>query len=148
MLKHGRLSPWDDETGYVIVYTYRRAAYTSEPRMHRLPYGLPVGCVIERKRRPTSKNTQQPNQSPKEPVESKTRTHQGRVESASRKADGWAGRRSAEQGPDISIALGANRPSGSPAHCKPRLLDVSSQARTREILCKPVEEQNPQLTRG
>ena len=31
--------------------------------------------VIERKRRPTSKNTQQQNQSPKEPVETKTRTH-------------------------------------------------------------------------
>ena len=52
------------------------------------------------------------------PVESKTRTHNGRVGSARRRADGGAGRRWAEQGADISVALEANRPSGPPAHCK------------------------------
>ena len=53
-----------------------------------------------------------------QPVESKTRTHNGRVESARRRADGGAGRRWAEHGADISVALEANRPSGPPAHCK------------------------------
>ena len=38
------------------------------------------------------------------------------------------------------MALGANRPSGRS--------ERFSQARTREILCKPMEEQNPRLTRG
>ena len=55
---------------------------------------------------------------PSEPVESKTRTHNGRVGSARRRADGGAGRRWAEQGADISVALEANRPSGPPAQCK------------------------------
>ena len=49
------------------------------------------------------------------PVESKIRTHNGRVESARRRADGGVGRRWAEQGADISVALEANRPSGPPA---------------------------------
>ena len=31
---------------------------------------------------------------------------------------------------------------------KTTVLNVSSQARTKEILCKPVEEQNVRLTRG
>ena len=35
--------------------------------------------VIERKRRPTGKISQQQNQSPNKPVESKTRTYHGRV---------------------------------------------------------------------
>ena len=52
------------------------------------------------------------------PVESKTRTHNGRVGSARRRAAGGAGRRWAERGADISVALEANRPSGPPAHCK------------------------------
>ena len=52
------------------------------------------------------------------PYESKTRTHNGRVGSARRRADGGAGRRWAEQGADSSVALEANRPSGPPAHCK------------------------------
>ena len=52
------------------------------------------------------------------PVESKTRTHNGRVGSARRRADGGAGRRWAEQSADISVALEANSPSGPPAHCK------------------------------
>ena len=51
-------------------------------------------------------------------VESKTRTHNRRVGSAQRRADGGAGRRWAEQGADISVALGANSPSSPPAHCK------------------------------
>ena len=34
-----------------------------------------MGCVIERKRRPTSKNTQQPNQSPKEQVQKSNTSH-------------------------------------------------------------------------
>ena len=52
------------------------------------------------------------------PVESKNRTHNGRVGSARRRADGGAGRRWAKQGADISVALEANRPSGFPAQCK------------------------------
>ena len=52
------------------------------------------------------------------PVESKTRTHNGRVGSARRRADGGAGRRWAKQGADISVALEANSPSGPPAHCR------------------------------
>ena len=47
-----------------------------------------------------------------------TRTHNGRVGSARRRADGGVGRRWAEQGADISVALEANSPSGPPAHCK------------------------------
>ena len=34
-----------------------------------------MGCVIERKRRPTSKYTQQPNQSPKEQVQKSNASH-------------------------------------------------------------------------
>ena len=52
------------------------------------------------------------------PVESKTRTHNGQVGSARRRADSGAGRRWVEQGADISVALEANHPSGPPAHCK------------------------------
>ena len=52
------------------------------------------------------------------PVESRTRTHNGQVGSARRTADGGAGRRWAEQGADISVALEANRPSGPPTQCK------------------------------
>ena len=52
------------------------------------------------------------------PVESKTRTHNGRVGSARRRADGGAGRRWSKQGADILVALEANRPSGLPAQCK------------------------------
>ena len=82
-----------------------------------------------------------------QPVESKTRTHNRRVGSARRRADGGAGRRWAEQGADISVALGANRPAGPPAHCK-QLSWTTSEARTKEILCKPTEERNDRLTRG
>ena len=35
-----------------------------------------------------------------------------------------------------------------PKASKTRRLNVSPEARTSEILCKPVEEQNPRLTRG
>ena len=52
------------------------------------------------------------------PVEFTTRTHNGRVGSARRRADGGAGRCWAEQSADISVALEASRPSGPPAHCK------------------------------
>ena len=44
--------------------------------------------------------------------------------------------------------LGSHRPSGPPAHCKTTVLNVSSQARTKEILCKPLREQNVRLTTG
>ena len=50
------------------------------------------------------------------PVESKTRTHSGRVGSARRTADGGAGRRWAEQGADISVGPEANRPSSPPGY--------------------------------
>ena len=60
-------------------------------------------------------NPSTPLSHPSSPVESKTRTHNGRVESARRTADGGVGRRWAEQGANISIALEANRPSGPPA---------------------------------
>ena len=52
------------------------------------------------------------------PVESKTTTLNGRVGRARRSADGGAARSSAEQGADISVALGANSPSDAPAHCE------------------------------
>ena len=45
------------------------------------------------------------------PVESKTRTHNGRVGSARRTKDGGAGRNWAEQGADISDGPKANRSS-------------------------------------
>ena len=50
-------------------------------------------------------------------VESKTRTHNGRVESARRRADGGVGRRWAKQGADISVVLEAHRASGFLALC-------------------------------
>ena len=51
-------------------------------------------------------------------VESKTRTHNGRVGSARRTADGGAGRSWAEQGADISVGPEANRPSSPPGYRK------------------------------
>ena len=53
-----------------------------------------------------------------EPLDFKTRTHNMRVGSAQRRADGGPGRPWAEQSADISVALEANSPSGPPAHCK------------------------------
>ena len=81
------------------------------------------------------------------PVESKTRTRNGRVGSAWRSADGGAGRRWAEQGADISVTLEANRPLALQRNVK-TVLNVYSQTRTKEILCKPLREQNVRLTRG
>ena len=52
------------------------------------------------------------------PVESKTRTHNGRVGSARRTADGGAGRSWAEQGADISVGPEANHPSSPPGYRK------------------------------
>ena len=68
-----------------------------------------------------------------QPVESKTRIHNGRFGSARRRAYSGAGRRWAEQGADISVALEANRPAGPAMHCK-TVLNVFSQSRTKEIL--------------
>ena len=52
------------------------------------------------------------------PVESKTRTHNGRVGSAQRTADGGAGRSWAEQGADISVGPEGNRPFSPPGYRK------------------------------
>ena len=79
------------------------------------------------------------------PVESKTRTHNGRVRSAQRTADCGAGRNWAKQGADISEG---NRPSSPVGYRKQTVPNVSSQARTKEIPCKLVEEQNKRLTDG
>ena len=53
-----------------------------------------------------------------QPVESKTRTHNGRVGSAPRTADGGAGRSWAEQGADMSVGPEGNRPSSRPGFRK------------------------------
>ena len=50
------------------------------------------------------------------PAESKTRTHNARVGSTQRTADGGAGRRWANQGADISVGLEGNRPSSPPGY--------------------------------
>ena len=52
------------------------------------------------------------------PVESKTRTHNGRVGSARRTAHGGAGRSWAEQGADNSVGPEADRPCSSPRYHK------------------------------
>ena len=59
------------------------------------------------------------------PVESKTRTHNGRVGSARRTADGGAGRSWAEQGADISVNPEASYSSG-PSVLGHALHDLSS----------------------
>ena len=82
------------------------------------------------------------------PVEFKTRTHNRRVGSARRRADGGARRRWAEQRDDILDALEANRPSGPPAHCKQLFRTSLRKHEQKKILCKPWREQNVRLTRG
>ena len=81
------------------------------------------------------------------PAESKTRTDHGRV---------GAGRRTAQQRGQAGPGRKGRRRSGSPKRHlslvptrvpKTTVLDVSSEARTKEFLCKPAEEQNPRLTR-
>ena len=47
--------------------------------MQRLPYGLPIECVIERKRSPTGNIPQQPNQSPNRQVHKTNTSHAAEV---------------------------------------------------------------------
>ena len=79
-----------------------------------------------------------------QPVESETRTYQGRVGSGR-----TAGRRGgAGQDADRTVRPGDKRPAYPPRHRKTNVLNVSPEARTSEILCKPMEEHNDRLTSG
>ena len=82
------------------------------------------------------------------PAESKTRTYHGRVGAGRRTArrrgqavPGWRGRRRFGS-PRRHLSLVPTRVA------KTTVQNVSSEARTKEFLCKPAEEQNPRLTRG
>ena len=57
---------------------------------------------------------------------------------------GWAGR---EGTSTVRLAPATSVP-GAHQGTKATVLNVSSEARTKEFLCKPVEKQNPRLTRG
>ena len=74
--------------------------------------------IFMRKAAPPVQVQPQTHASTSSPVESKTRTHNGRVGSARRTADGGAGRSWAEQGADISVGPEANRPSSPPGYRK------------------------------
>ena len=76
-----------------------------------------------------------------QPAESKTRTYHGRV--GSRRTAGWrrTGRRQ-NGSPRRQPSLVPSKAS------KTRVLNVSPEARTCEILCKPREEQSDRLTTG
>ena len=81
-------------------------------------------------------------------VESKTRTYHGQVGTGRRTAGrrggaglGRVGRR--------WVSLPRRQPSLIPSRrSKKTLLGMSLEARTKETLCKPMEEQNVRLTRG
>ena len=82
------------------------------------------------------------------PVETKTWTYHGRVRIGRRTAGrrGWAG-----TGRTGRRRVGSPRRQPSPLpsrRSKKTLLGVSLEARTKETLCKPKEEQNPRLTRS
>ena len=53
-----------------------------------------------------------------------------------------------ERGVDISVAWEVNRLSGSPAQCKQTVLNDSSRAQTKNILCWRQREQNVRYTTG
>ena len=59
---------------------------------------------------------------------------------------GGAGRGRAGRDADGPVRPGDDRPL-CPQASKTTVLNVSSEARTKEILCKPMEEQSPRLTR-
>ena len=68
----------------------------------------------------------------------------GAVRTAKRRR--WQGR--AERDVDGSVRPGKNRPSDALANQKQcNVVDDFSEARTKEILCEPMEEQSPRLTR-
>ena len=79
------------------------------------------------------------------PVESKTQTYCGRV-GAGRCTAVWQG--GARQGRTGCRRVGAPRkqPTPSSQGIEDNCLKVSSEARTIEILCKPMEERNERLT--
>ena len=61
---------------------------------------------------------------------------------------GVAGRSRAGLFANRSVRLGNNPSSHSPQESKTRRLNVSPEAQTSDILCKPMEEQSPRLNRG
>ena len=81
-------------------------------------------------------------------VESKTRTYHGRVGSGLRTTGQRGGAEPGRTGrrrigsPRRQLTLAPPKASSTP------VLNDSSEARTSEILCKPMEEQNPRLTSG
>ena len=74
------------------------------------------------------------------PVESKTRTYNGRVESG--RTAGRRGGVGQNSSPRRQAALVPSKAT------KTRRLNVPPEARTSEIVCKPMGEQSPRLTRG
>ena len=79
-------------------------------------------------------------------VEYKTRTYHGRVGSGRRTAGRRGGAGSGRTG-RRRIGSPRRQPSLAPSKASYRpVLNNSSEARTSEILCKPMEEQKPHLT--
>ena len=82
------------------------------------------------------------------PVESKTQTHHGRIGSGRWKAElrGVAGPGRTER---RRVGSPRTQPSLLPPNAsKAIVLNVSSEARPKEVPCKPMEEQSPRFIRG
>ena len=82
------------------------------------------------------------------PVESKTRTHHGRIGSGRRTAGRWSG-----AGPGRTGRRRIGSPRKQPTLVLPKaskipVINVSLEALTKEIPCKPMEKQKPRLTGG
>ena len=83
------------------------------------------------------------------PLESKTRTHNGRVGLVGTAHGGQRGGATLGRTRCRHFGgLGSQAPLWPSSAMLTTVLNVSSQARTKVILCKPLKEQNVRLTRG
>ena len=83
-----------------------------------------------------------------QPVESKTGTHNGLVRSAGRRAENGAGRRWAEQGADISVAMETKRPSLAFQRNVNNCYEHFFASTNKKNPCKSAKQQNIRLGRS